>query len=263
MERSPLPPLRNNGHSYVYFSLAPNIYASYFDGAIIILDSTSDKYLSLIEDTAHYFKVILGFPFIKESNATYAMVGSLEHDKDQYDYWISYFIEKQFIIPSQDPGTIIASPLQEGGLINYRWDLKKSWQPFSHASVLATAQALYTLAKVHRSIKRKGMQEIFDWISHSSLNKKLHEPSEQDLQKLSAAVDAASLLYPKKTVCFPWAVTYALLALKKGWNIQLALGVQTNPFYAHAWAQTPSGKVINDDPLVAQVLSVIFKQPSI
>ena len=247
-------------HSYIYFSLAPHLYASYFDGTIIILNSASDKYLSLIEDAAHYFKAVLSSPFIKEGDACYRMVESSD-DQDQYNYWISYFIEKQFIILSPNHGIAIASPLQDGGLVDYRWDLKKSWQPFSKASVLTTAQALFMLARVHRSMRRKGMQEIFDWIHDYSHNKKLHEPSEQEIQKLSAAVDAASLLYPKKTVCFPWAVTYVLLALKRKWNIQLAMGIQTNPFYAHAWAQTSSGKVINDDPVVAQVLSVIFKQP--
>ncbi len=251
----------NNNRSYVYFSLAPNIYACCFDGTVILLNSTSDKYLSLIEDAARYFKTILSSPFIKESDATYTLINSSD-DSDQHNYWIAYFIEKQFIVPSSNGGTTITSPLQEGGLVDYRWDLKKSWQPFSEASLLTTMQALFMLTKVHRSMKRKGMQEIFDWIHDYSHNKKLHEPSEQDIQKLSAAVDAASLLYPKKTVCFPWAVTYVLLALKRQWNIQLSLGIQTNPFYAHAWAQTSSGKVINDDPVVAQVLSVIFKQPS-
>ena len=250
-----------NNPCHVYFSLAPHRYASYFDGTIIILNSQSDKYLSLIEDAARYFKTILSSPFIKESDTTYRMIDSSD-DPDQYNYWISYFIEKQFIIHSANRGATIAEPLQEGGLVDYRWDLKKSWQPFSEASVLTTAQALFMLAKVHRSMKRKGMQEIFDWIHDYSHNKNLREPSQEEIQKLSAAVDAASLLYPKKTVCFPWAVTYVLLALKKQWNVQLVLGIQTSPFYAHAWTQTPSGKVINDDPVVAQVLSVIFKQPS-
>jgi hypothetical protein len=252
---------KKNDRSYIYFSLAPHLYTCYFDGSIIILNSASDKYLSLIEDAAYYFKAILSSPFIKQSETTYTMLDSLEDDSP-YDYWISYFIEKKFIMQSSHRGAAIAEPLQEGGLIDYRWDLKKSWKPFSEASVIATAKAFFMLAKVHRSMKHKGMQEIFDWIHDYSHNKELYEPSEKELQNLSASVDAASLIYPKKTVCFPWAVTYVLLALKKQWNIQLALGIQTNPFYAHAWAQTSSGKVINDDPVVAQVLSVIFKQPS-
>ncbi len=260
MEYSPVTSSKNINHSFIYFSLAPNIYASYFDGTVIILDSKADKYLSLIEDAAHYFKAILASPFTKTDDAFYAITSSSD-DQEQYAYWISYFIEKQFIVDAATHGTIIACPLKDGGLVDYRWDLKKSWQPFSQASFIPTCQAFFMLRKVHHSMKRKGLQELFDLVIQYSNNKTLREPSEQEIQKLSAAVDAASLLYPKKTVCLPWAATFTLLALQKNWNVQLVLGVQTSPFYAHAWAQTPSGKVINDDRVVAQVLSVIFKQP--
>ena len=245
--------------AHLYFSLDPSIYAATFEQAIIILDSRTDTYLSLIDDAARFFCFILEHSFIQHDNATYHPIAT-EYTDDQHNYWISYFTEKKFIVPGTHV-TYLVSPLQPGGLIGYRWDSKRSWKPFSESSFLDVCKAYYMLAKVHRIIKRKGIAGIIALIKNSTINKNPHIPSPQELQKLSASVDAASLLYPKKTFCLAWATTYVALALRKNWKISLAIGVQTNPFYAHAWAQTSSGYVINDDRLVAHALSVIFTEP--
>ena len=117
------------------------------------------------------------------------------------------------------------------------------------------------LAKIHRILKHKGIKGVLDAIkATTATHKKLRQPTDQEINKLAAVVDAASLLYPKKTYCLAWASTFVLLSLKKNWACNLAIGIQTNPFYAHAWAEI-SGKVIHDDPVIAQVLSVILREP--
>lgn len=247
--------------SHIHFSLASSLYATTYDNAIIILDALADKYLSIIDEAALFLKLILEHAFIQNNNGMYSITNKEQKDKeDLYNYWISYFAEKKFIIPATHP-TILTTALQPGGLKEYRWDFKKSWKPFKESSFFNTLTALYMLAKVHRTIKRKGILGIIQLIEKYTTQKKLYNPTSQEIEKLSASVDAASLLYPQKTVCLPWAATYVALALQKKWNIHFVIGVQTKPFYAHAWAETSDGTVINDDPLIAQALSIIFKTP--
>jgi hypothetical protein len=245
----------------LHFSLASNVYAATFEQAIIILDGTSDKYISLVDDAAVFFSLILKNAFVHQNDGLYYPVCADQPDKNNnYDYWIRYFIEKKFI--TQGSGTThLAGPLQSGGLVGYRWDIKKSWKPFSVAPIMDTVRAFFVLARVHRIIKRKGILGVIMLIKKSASSVQATIPSAQEIEKLSASVDAASLLYPKKTLCLAWATTFVVLALRKKWQMNFVIGVQTNPFYAHAWAETVSGTVINDDPLIAQALSVIFKQP--
>lgn len=242
------------------FSLAPHIYATSFDNAIIILDSAADKYISLVDDAAQFFQFILAHQFIKQDATYHATMAHEDSNNSQHNYWISYFIEKKFIIPGTHT-THLMSPIQSGGLIGYRWDFKKSWKPFAQSSFLDIFKAYYMLARVHRIIQRKGIAGVIALVKKQYNQKNPYIPSPEEIQKLSASVDAASLLYPKKTLCLAWATTYVALALRKNWKISLVIGVQTNPFYAHAWAETSSGHVINDDPLVAQALSIIFREP--
>jgi hypothetical protein len=247
----------------INFSLAPYIYATTFENAVIILDGTVDKYISLIDDAAKFLRLILATRFIQHENKSYYPESDDQSDNnDTYNYWISYFIEKKFIIHGITT-TTLTKPLQYGGLKEYRWDTKKtSWKPFSLTPFLDLIKAYWILAKVHRTIKHKGILGIITLIHKNAATKEnLIMPSQKEINILSASVDAASLLYPKQTLCLAWATTFTLLALRKKWKINFVIGIQTNPFYAHAWAETAAGTVINDDPLVAQALAIIFKAP--
>jgi hypothetical protein len=247
-------------NSYVYFSLAPNMYATCFDNAVIILDGKNDNYLSLIDDAADYFCFILKHRFLQKNNKYYC--ADAPNQTDIHTYWITHFIEKSFIATSIQ-STHLTEPLKQGGLIGYRWDAKISWKtmsPFAHASAWDIINAYYMLLKISRSLKRTGISAIIDLLKKEKFEKNNYDPSEEEIKKLSTAVDAASILYPKKIYCLVWAATFAVVALKKGWRCNLVIGVQTNPFYAHAWAEC-TGKVINDDPMIAQLLSIIFREP--
>ena len=246
----------------IRFSLLPFIYAARFEQSIIILNSNTDQYISLIGDAARYFEYVLLHSFIKTENDAFEAVSLDQQDEhispENLTSWITYFKENGFISLGEK-STKIPSPAKSGGLIDYAWNTKHSWHPFAQASTVTIVEAFFMLKWVHTSMKKNGVKEIFECIAKSNSSKPLTDPSEAHIKKLSAAVDAASLLYWKTTACFAWATTYTLLALKRGWNVRVAIGVQTDPFYAHAWAESKNCPVINDDPKIAQVLSIIYR----
>lgn len=237
----------------LYFSLTPQIYAVHFENAVILLDIKNDNYLSLIDDAAKNLTYILKHPFKKNDDGTYK---SLDESDDR-PFWIQEFLKNNFIQESSEkhrkdiaPDAIIA-----GGLREYQWDTKVDWKPFQKSSYVAIFKALIVLGRVHRTLRKNKLGGLFDLIRKNNNKTSIH-PSQKEIEELAAAVDAASILYFKKTYCLAWATTFCILALKKGWPANLLIGVQTNPFYAHAWAEIDN-IVINDDPQVNQVLSII------
>jgi hypothetical protein len=246
-----------------YFSLSPHIYAAWYENAIIILDSKNDKYSSIIDDAASNLHFILDHQFIKDNEEKFIPRDTaLVFVKDDLNEWINFFITNNMIVISDQRGTNIApEPLKAGGLIEYRWDHKYSWKPFAKAPQLQVLKAFFVLRSVHKMIKNGGVQPLLDAITQVS--EKQHDkkiPTQYEIAQLAQIIDAASLIYPTKTFCLAWATTYVLMALKKNWECNLAIGVQTNSFYAHAWAES-LGNVIHDDPVIAQVLSVILREP--
>ena len=247
----------------IYFSLNKNIYATQFDDAIIILDVAQDNYLSLIDDAANYFKLILSVPFEKK-NETYipAIKNTEQNSLESFNKWITEFMQQGLIVQTNSLTTKTVNPPAQipGGLREYQWDTKKNWNPEKKASYFSAAKALFTLTKVNRAIKKGGMQGLFALISKTKIIKKKIKPSDQYLETIIAAIDTATKFYPQKTYCLGWATTFVIEARKRGIDCMLKIGIQANPFYAHAWAEFENN-VINDDPQVAQVLSTIATLP--
>ncbi len=246
----------------IYFALKNPIYVAWFDDSLIILDSDADSYLSLVDDAAHYFAIIIEQAFIQNADGAYrALVDSYDHET--LNFWIHHFLERQFIVSGSTKNKrSIARPLQDGGLCNYQWDTKPSWQPFKQVSKWQIGKALILLIRVHWIMKRSGIKGLLELIDvYAKQVDPLRQPTELEITTIAAAVDAASILYPKKTFCLAWSATYVCLSLKRGLEAQLVIGVQKNPFYAHAWAEA-NQKVVHDDPAIAKVLSVILKTPS-
>lgn len=241
-----------------YFSLSSHIYASKFGNSIIILDSAQDDYLSLIDSSASYLiKIVENHFSFDETSQMYILEGE---NPQELNEWINYFLEANIIYKSsKQEKTIAKNPLKLGGLHDYQWDTKPTWKPFKQANKYQVFKALIQLIKIHRALKRHGIKGVLDAID-ATPKTDLVIPSCEQIQNLANLVDAATMLYPKKTYCLAWASTFVVLARKKQWNSQLVIGVQAHPFYAHAWAQI-DGKVINDDPMIAQVLSLILETP--
>lgn len=242
----------------VHFSLTPSIYAAKFENSIIILDSKNDSYISLIDDAADFLDLITQHPVLLDG--TSYTTGHKDNDLDALNHWIQYFKEEEFITECTEKTTvkhIAPEPKNAGGLIDYKWDTKLSWKPFKETSFFVMLQAFWLLVRVHRIMKKTGIAGLKRAVTTKKI---LQDPQQKEMRRLSAAVDAATLLYPKKTYCLAWAATFVLLAQKKGFKSQLTIGVQTNPFYAHAWAEVKDW-IIHDDPNLAQSLSIIFKEP--
>lgn len=240
-----------------YFSLTPHIFAARFENSVIILDARNDNYLSLIDSAAHYLSLILENSLSYDKEKSLYMSDNV--DLEQLNYWIDFFTELNFIVESDQPDIkkIASPPMRNGGLSEYQWDTKSSWQPFKNTARYEIFKAWLMLIKIHWQMKRKGIGGILHHIEKLPC-KSLQIPAETEIKKLADAIDAASIVYPKKIFCLAWAATFVVMARKRGWASNLVIGVQAQPFYAHAWAEI-SGKVVHDDPNIAEVLSIILK----
>lgn len=249
----------------IHFSLPKDIYATEFDDAVIILHVANDQYLSLIDDAVSYFKLILETPCSLSEANNYMPCDKNWDDEaiKSLNNWIQDFIEQGLIVvaDSSNRKKIYPAARVPGGLREYQWDTKKDWTTFKKTSYPSALKALWTLKNVNRAIKKKGMRGLFDLINKTTKKPQKMVHSLAKIKHISAAVDSATKLYPKKTYCLGWASTFVIEARRAGIDCSLIIGIQTNPFYAHAWAQLSDGTVINDDAQVGQVLSVIAKLP--
>lgn len=247
----------------MYFRLSKDIHVGKWGSDLIILDVQEDKYFSLTDQAADLFQAALQTEFTLQEKSYIPRESLNELDQEHIDSMMAHFVERGFLeeAANKQASAITPGPLKQGGLANYQWDYKISLAPFSKTSKITIFRAFWAVCKINWLLKRRGIAGVMEAIGKEAQAKKdFTIPREQELKALSDSVDIACAFYPKKVYCLGWAATFVLLALKKGWKCSLAIGVQGIPFYAHAWAEC-NGKVINDETIVQEYLTVLLREP--
>ena len=123
------------------------------------------------------------------------------------------------------------------------------------------AHAGYWLWQAQRTTRRMRMAGVIDRVQRAQQVRPTDYGLPGDYAPYVAAMHRAALLYPQCTPCLPWYAALAMWCAHDGLRLQLVVGVQRQPFYAHAWAEA-QGRVIGDDPRRREQLAVIYETPA-
>jgi len=257
----------------IYFQLKNHIFAANYREQIILLDTTNNEYFALGKKASKYILLALSYRFKFENNE-YLPFDATDNNSfgypaeinnlDQFNKYIINFLKKNFIescisAKRKNNFAIAAVPL---GLSKIEWVPTTEKKGFSSKiRFLEYIEALLALIKIHSLIRRKGLQGLIELLNtfKNKTSKFVNTPDHNDeIKKLCYILDRASIVYFKKTSCLPWAATLVYLLFKRSLTCDLVIGVQTIPFYAHAWVEL-YGEVLNDNPEIQERLAPIFR----
>ncbi len=228
----------------MYYHLQDHIYIGQFRDEFILLDSKSDKYVICSPYFSDLFK-----GFFQTSTSHF-----------QYSPYIEQLLNNNIIQSKEYPYPFyIDRKFNSDGVSNVDWRL-----PLTSKKVRLNAQvlkALMTLIKVNFYIKVKGLYATIQLIKKSRKNHLTYTiPSEEELNNLANMVNKACFLYPTRTKCLEWAITFVLIALEREWKCNLEIGVQNYPFFAHAWVECNENTVTDSQDL-RKGLAIILNEP--
>lgn len=245
----------------IFFELSHSLYAAQTDGGIILLDAQKDKYISIVGTSAIFLKTALEQVITIQDNFFSCEVHAGQYES--FNQEIHYFLEQK-IIKKRDLSHVVRpvkKALEPGGLADYQWDRKEKFIEATQASLFLTFKFLYLVFRVDFALRRNGIVGVLKRIEAYKKKHAIYQDlTSKDIQTLSNALDRACSIYPKKIFCLAWASAFTLMALKMGYKCNLVIGVQSPPFYAHAWAQV-GDLVINDDPIIKSRLAIILTTP--
>lgn len=238
----------------VYYHLCDHIYISQFRDELILLDTLKDKYIICSQEISDLLiKIIENSPFHHNEIDTLAAYPHIQAD-------IQNLLDNQIIeIKDFSYPYHIDKKVASQGVPNVDWRL-----PLDNLRIsfnLEVLKALYTLTKINFYMKRKG---FYNTICLIKKNLNPHQtyitPPDEDLKALAKIMNKACLIYRTRTKCLEWAMTYVMLALKRGWKCNLEIGVQNYPFFAHAWVEC-NGKIIMDSEDLRDGMAIILNEP--
>ncbi|MGC7412571.1 lasso peptide biosynthesis B2 protein [Pandoraea pneumonica] len=122
-------------------------------------------------------------------------------------------------------------------------------------------RAGYWLWQAQRVTRRARMRGVVDMVERAQAEVTTQYGAPQDYLPYVAAMHRAALVYPQCSPCLPWYAALTAWCARDGLRLRLVIGVQRQPFYAHAWAESDS-RVIGDDLRRREQLAVIYETPA-
>ncbi len=107
-----------------------------------------------------------------------------------------------------------------------------------------------------RYMRRHSFADLCDRLRSTALEKSSDRPSTNHLEPLATSVALACLFYPKQVLCLQRASVLCQMLRKRGVHAQFVVGIQQNPFRAHAWVEVDR-IIINDTLPVRESFQVI------
>jgi len=228
------------------YHLSNHIYITQFRDELILLDLKQDKYMICFKEVSDVLLDLLegkSPSFLsseKEIIANFIADGIVEEKESLY----------LFSIDKKENSDGVEN-------VDWRLPLDMTQIPLS----LEVLKAFLTLVKVNFFIKFRGFYAAIQLIKRSKKNKENYKiPPQEELCQLANIVNKACLLYPTRTKCLEWAMTFVLLAIKRHWKCNLEIGIQNYPFMAHAWVEC-DGKVVMDEDSLRAGLGIILNEP--
>jgi len=236
----------------MHYHLNDHIYIAQFKDELILLDTKQDKYTICFKQ----FSGLLLNVLEGKQAASGEKLFSIPQDPVSIQNLIDDGViqEKDTLYPFH-----IDRKLDSDGVSNVDWRL-----PLENKKIPLNVQVLKafkTLLQVNFYIKFRGLHSTIQLIKKSrKSNSNYIIPQDEELRDLANIVNKACLIYPTRTKCLEWAMTFVLLALKRMWKCNIEIGVQNYPFLAHAWVES-NGRVVMDSEDLRTGLAIILNEP--
>jgi Transglutaminase-like superfamily len=253
--------------NFFHFELEAFHYAARCRDRVVLLRAGLDTYTGLSPGASIGLVCVLTHRFFKEKGLFVPALGRAEAQASQLpitelNEWAAYFVQRCLIrVTTQEKRrNRIAYPQDETGLGGREWSTQKALEvPLDRALAF---KALITLHKVHGLLKKQRLMGALGFLaslaSLASPDNRMSPSPESYSLAAARALEAACLIYPKKTTCLPFAVTLAALHYQRQYTCDFVIGVQNLPFYAHAWVEV-EGKVICDTQDLKEKLALILR----
>ncbi|MBX9804539.1 MAG: lasso peptide biosynthesis B2 protein [Alphaproteobacteria bacterium] len=242
----------------MYYHLNEHIYVAQFREELILLDTRADKYTICNKTLCDLLIKILKTtnpPLMK-----HLLSSNVSQSSSIEATYIQKLLDNKIIEKKETPFPYYIDRKKDSlGVANVDWRLplgnKKS------KLYMQVLIALISLIKINIYMKIKGFYSTIELIKKSRKSETYYIiPKPEDLRNLANIVNDACLIYPTRTKCLEWAMTFVLMALKRKWKCNLEIGLQNYPFMAHAWVEC-DGKVVMDSPELRDGLAIILNEP--
>lgn len=244
----------------MFFHTPEHIYLTYLNDQLVVLDLRKDQYMFLSKKLSDLLCLALKneFTLIDEK---YFLCHSQERLPEDFNDYINALRERQLLC-TKDYDFPYSHPLQKDkmskGMENLDWRMPAG-ELDRKVSPILMLEAYLNLIMVYTLIKFFGFYGLIRSIKKRRKSHPVRKTGEC-FTPLVTALNKACFYFPVKTKCLEWAAALTFMGLRRGWECNIEIGVQSPPFAAHAWVSA-NNEIIADVQDLPKNLSVILSEP--
>lgn len=247
----------------MYLHFCEHVFLAWFNEDLICLDVQEDKYILFNEQMKNVINMILKFPVTRlyDRYTIENLNNKYIHDSEYIDLTIKELLKagvlQNLFYDVAYPNSRIVRKVSLG-VASSDWKINTAVGKSKVKDILV---CLWNLTKVSLLLKLGSLSYTL-----KLLNKKItmcrgsnyDDTSRNNINKIITDLNNACFIFPTKTKCLEWAMAFILIALDSNIKCNLVIGVQTKPFFAHAWVEV-DGLVISDSGNIAQDVAIIYR----
>lgn len=213
-----------------FYNFSSHIYHVIADGRFIFLDAKHDRYVFVDKNNMDIFLEALCVPDFT----------------GQDEPVIAAAIQKKVVVPAAQPQRLNEIAAMPQGIGLHRWNL-----PEESSLRLAWTEALpilKTYVAIRFSMRSQGLQTVLQKVAaHLRSTNKTRVCDKAETEDICRKIRQAGLYLPFRTACLECALVSAVLLSRRSIPVELRIGIQLDPFLAHAWINV-DGQVMLDKP---------------
>jgi hypothetical protein len=243
----------------VYFRLTDHCRICYFQSDLILLDLRKDKYLILEKSISTHLIAILKHQFEVKNNKIILKNFPDKSNKIQL-YKTLKKLQQQKIVTKllyQAPEPVPQINTLPGANVDWRIERETLDQT---VPIALKMRAFNTLIMVYFVLNMLGFYNLIKFIGWHKKSQDTLRYDKEFLSTLTNGLNQACFYFPIRVKCLEWASAYTIMALYYGLDCKINIGVQNQPFSAHAWVES-AGNIVSDNPLMKSQLPVILTAP--
>lgn len=221
---------------------APAIFASMYNGSLIVLNARQDEFLILPN---------------KQANEISDAYGRIENTVVPCAIEIE-FIDAGLLAYSNKFTPFVRDDKIARGVFSCEWSMPTVKPLGGRVDFRICVRALVDFLAVSRAKRQRSLENLLNRIP-----KVIESPGESSraIIDIASSIEFSIKLSRGNPTCMEWAFALACAARRRGIDCKFVIGVQTHPFVSHAWVEH-QGKVLFDSPELAACMARLIEIPA-
>lgn len=243
-----------------YFHINDHIYLAKIEDKVVLLDLCKNQYIliSKLIFQSIYFSINNQFEI---KSGKYIPTSIKDKLPEKFDECINILLQSNVLKFGYSNPCLkrVDGTSSSVNATEIDWQAPRQSCPARKTELNLVLSAYFILIKIFFLLKIKGFHALIKFLIKNKPSVSIKKKPE-DFELLIEALNKACFWFPIEVKCLEWSSALVIMGLKRRWECNIEIGIQIQPFLAHAWVVV-CGKILSEKFDRQNTMTAILSEP--